>query len=427
MKKFDLKVGYACNNDCVHCVVASKRKVKNVTFQEIIDSIPLDVSEIVVTGGEPTVRKDFLKILAAIRKKLPNVYITLQTNGRKLKSKEFARETGKYVSFVLIALHSSDENVHDAITQRQGSWRETIQGFKNAKKFIKKVSSQTVISRLNYKTLPETYDFIYHNLGIESSNLTFPHPNGNAFTMFDKVVPTYSEIKFYIDQVIVKHKNRLMLEAIPPCYIHPLMDDVYLYRYFYDVGGFDKANEESIIEDYRHLILGEHRKADSCNRCMYKKECIGVWKEYFMHSLVDLPPINSPIRWPICTIIDNEKQFRILMKNIPSSFISNLIVFFSNDKMTAILKQTSDELFFKAIHIENEKNLLPAALQFKRSFLIRYDLPAEGYKLLSRVNLNHKTLALHPSKLAIAQYGFSLSEIEENIDVHRFLPINDNK
>lgn len=43
MSSFDLKLGFGCNNNCIHCVIADKRDKGNLSLDEIrriVDTVP---------------------------------------------------------------------------------------------------------------------------------------------------------------------------------------------------------------------------------------------------------------------------------------------------------------------------------------------------------------------------------------------------
>jgi len=300
---FDLKVGFSCNNNCVHCVITDKINSGNLSTQQIKDIIYKEVKpgeRIVITGGEPTIRKDFIEIIKYIKEETKSPII-LQTNGRRFNDEEFTKESVKYIDYYLIAIHSHNEFIHDAITDRKGSWAETIQGIKYLNKYKTNsiINSQTVLSKMNVDNLLKTYDFIHNVLGINAMNMTFPHPNGNAFTNIDVVVPQYITIKKSIHQCFEKYGNLLYVEAIPLCYIHPYVNQVY-----YSDGdrllsngnrGHDHAINDVAIEDYNKLIREEYRKPKTCEDCIYNKRCIGVWKEYYekYKNNLDLIPIKE--------------------------------------------------------------------------------------------------------------------------------------
>ena len=59
-----------------------------------------------ITGGEPTIRPDFIDICKLIKKIIPSSVVDLQTNGRGLKDIEICKEATKYVDFFVVAIHS---------------------------------------------------------------------------------------------------------------------------------------------------------------------------------------------------------------------------------------------------------------------------------------------------------------------------------
>lgn len=300
---FDLKVGFACNNDCIHCVITSKAGAGNLTtskIKEVIDKHIKEGEDVTITGGEPTIRSDFFTICEYIKEKIKG-RIILQTNGRAFKDVEFTKKAMNYIDIFLIAFHSHNNIKHDMITRKKGSWEETVKGLKNIISFsknIRSVYSQTVISKLNIKNLVKTYDFLFQ-LGIRNMNLTFPHPNGNALTNFDIVVPKYSEINSEIKKCLREYSSCLHIEAIPRCYTHPYNIHYYDEERMNSFGnsGYDEGIKNKHVSDYNSLILKDYRKSDVCKLCIYNDKCPGVWKEYFdaYEKELDLIPVKEGV------------------------------------------------------------------------------------------------------------------------------------
>lgn len=290
MKYFDLKVGFTCNNNCIHCVVSDKRGTKDLTTKEvksIIDTVPIDTA-VGFTGGEATIRKDFIELLSYARE--TGHKTILQTNGAQFSDWDFAVDASKLLDHVLIAIHSHIPVIHDAIVRVSGMYDKTIEGFKNIIKLKISCGTQTVISKLNIENLLKTYDFIQEiKPGIEM-NLTYPHPNGNALTNADIVVLRYSEIKDIILSIVKKYGKLLYTEAIPMCYLYPYQDDVNnLDEYIRDSikPGLDPANKnnqffdnEGRTQNYALSMLNDKRKGIKCLECLFNDRCVGVWKEY---------------------------------------------------------------------------------------------------------------------------------------------------
>lgn len=303
MKYFDLKLGFSCNNDCIHCVVADKRDTEDLNTEEvrkIIDSIPKD-HVIGFTGGEATIRKDFVELLAYAKQ--TGHLTSLQTNGAQFEDEGFAKEAAKYLNGVLIAIHSHIEEIHDSIVRVPGMYRKTIAGFANVLRLEIPCTTQTVITKLNLETLPETYDFIQTKKSKIRMNLTFPHPNGNALTNAESIIPKFADAKEQIKQILTKYADLLNTEAIPLCYLYPYQDKVYNFdkRLLNEeyTPGLDASNKDSnyfkdgFTEKYSLCLVKDKRKLSSCHKCQLESKCVGVWKEQLeIHPDDSLEPIT---------------------------------------------------------------------------------------------------------------------------------------
>ena len=310
-KYFDLKVGFTCNNDCVHCVITEKKGTKDLTTAEIKTIIDGLSSEYIVgfTGGEATIRPDFLELLKYAKN--TGHKTALQTNGTMFANMDFAQQVSIYLDSVLFAIHSHLPHIHNEIvndkSQRMHSL--TMQGFKNLATIGKvAVRTQTVISKINIKDLPETYDYIQEVMPGVPMSLTYPHPNGNAWTNREIVMPKYSEIKPYLHAILKKWGNMIQTEAIPMCYLYPYQDsidwniDEKLMVTKVNLEGMDPANkhkgffdEDGFTDDYQASMLSEKRKGPKCNECPFNERCAGVWKEYLEYYRTDLdlfPPVE---------------------------------------------------------------------------------------------------------------------------------------
>lgn len=291
MKYFDLKVGFTCNNNCVHCVIADKSGTADLTTEEIkklIDDIPQD-HVVGFTGGEATIRNDFLDLLAYANN--TGHLTSLQSNGAQFADLGFALEASKLLNGVLIAIHSHIPEIHNSIVRTSGMYDKTIEGFKNILTLKIPCTTQTVISKLNIDTLPETYDYIQTIKPGIRMNLTFPHPNGNALHNADIVVPKFSDINDTLQKILRKYAALLNTEAIPLCHLYPYQDEVNNFDNNLIIGkyspGIDPSNRDNeffnkdgITEKYSLCSLSEKRKGPNCVKCIFNDRCVGVWKEY---------------------------------------------------------------------------------------------------------------------------------------------------
>jgi len=289
MDCIDIKVGFACNNDCLHCVTADKRVFGDLTTEKLLTEIEHysghTQAVLVLTGGEPTIRPDLVD-LVAFAHDTGFARIQLQTNARALADPKLADELARAgVDSALVALHGPSAEVHDAITRAPGGFVQTLAGMGNLLSNGVEVGTNTVISRLNLDHLEAMPELLATELpGIEGGHLTFPHANGNALKYFDQVVPPLGQTA----EVVVRTLKRglrggiwFMVEAIPVCLL-PGFEKHSLDITQLEVAGTDMGSgaQGGRVSDYRNVLRADKRKGEQCAQCSLTGICDGVWREY---------------------------------------------------------------------------------------------------------------------------------------------------
>lgn len=238
----DLKVGFSCNNNCIHCVVSDKFSEPDLSLHEIKKLIDdyieeYGVIQLTLTGGEITIRKDFADIINYVQQKKTEgsiSFVDMQTNARMLHKEELTKIAANTVDFFLVALHSNIPEVHDSITRSKGSFYQTTDAIANLIKFAgrEKIAIQTVINRKNFTHLKAIYKYVYETFGIKECNITFPHPIGVC--MSNDVVPTYNEAKPYVNEALDYCLEKGIfpyLEALPFCILTGGKNRQYLFEF----------------------------------------------------------------------------------------------------------------------------------------------------------------------------------------------------
>lgn len=289
----DLKVGFSCNNNCIHCVISDKFSERDLTLQEIkiiIDDYiaKYGTIQLTLTGGEITIRKDFSDIMDYVQQKKADgsiTFVDMQTNARMLYKEELAEIAAKTVDFFLIALHSNRADVHDSITQSKGSFIQTTTAISNLIRFAgkEKIAIQTVINKKNYTHLKDIYAYVFETFGIKECNITFPHPIGVC--MSDDVVPMYEEVQPFVNDALTYCLNNDIfpyIEALPFCVMNNGTSREYLFEFLkkrnIDVVGYCGEKDGNL--NYLELFDEGHRKYVTCQNCQYTAQCEGVWKEH---------------------------------------------------------------------------------------------------------------------------------------------------
>lgn len=161
--RMDMALTFRCQNDCVHCYAGGPHETPELTtvqWKSVIDKLnEIGVFILTFTGGEPTLRDDLPELLLYAQTK--GMVTGLITNGRKLKDKTYVEILEKSgLDFVQVTLESHKPKIHDSITGKKGSWKETVAGIKNAVKSQIYVSTNTTLNKQNAADFLSTVDYI---------------------------------------------------------------------------------------------------------------------------------------------------------------------------------------------------------------------------------------------------------------------------
>lgn len=283
LKRIDLKMGFACNNNCHFCVQGHKKKFGNKETAKLKEYLEKSAEEgykgVVFTGGEPTIRPDILGLVRHA-KKLGFTLIQIQTNGRRFVYKEFCKEIiDAGANEFSPALHGHSPALHDYLTSAKGAFAQTVTGIKNLKDLGQIVITNTVITKSNYRHLPDIAKLLVM-LKVDQFQFAFVHALGHAATNFDSVVPRMSLVEPYVKKALtigVKAGVRVMTEGIPYCF----MSDYEKYVAEAMIPDTKIYDLDNIIEDYSAARITEgKKKGPKCNTCRYFKKCEGSWREY---------------------------------------------------------------------------------------------------------------------------------------------------
>jgi MoaA/NifB/PqqE/SkfB family radical SAM enzyme len=309
IKKAVIFTSYVCNNNCLFCINQGKRNLSERSTREILKEIILARQRgntyLELIGGEPTIRKDIVKLIKFARE-LRYSTIMLATNGRAFSSPGFAEkliEAG--LNSIIFSIHGHTPALHDFLTQTPGSFVQLKKGIKNVKNAVKKsgkknilLGSNTTIVKQNYRALPEIGKFIY-GLGLKNAEFIFVDPNhGGAKTFFHKLVPKISQAAPYIYKCLdIGKKNGIFhwhIRYVPLCFFQDYLNRI---SEISEIEAF--SNTEHIAPDFYTPNAVKSRQAigrikpEKCQKCKLYNKCEGIWKEYLKHyGSGELKPIH---------------------------------------------------------------------------------------------------------------------------------------
>ncbi len=132
------EVTYRCNELCVHCYNPGAAHMPDEKPQRETDELSTDeakkmlhqlvdlgVFRLTFSGGEATLRRDFVELLAYARQL--GFQVVIYTNGLKLSPDLLETIADLYPASVEISVYSADSVRHDAVTRVPGSFEKTMQ------------------------------------------------------------------------------------------------------------------------------------------------------------------------------------------------------------------------------------------------------------------------------------------------------------
>lgn len=296
-----MKIGYLaitdiCNYKCANCPYKCNVG-KVMEYEEIkkyIEENDNRMQGIVLSGGEPTIHPDFIKILKYLNSK--EKYVTILSNGSKLSNSDFVNKIKENFDVsrlnIVMTVYNFNKKRHDEGTGIKGSFKNTLKAFDVLIENNIKVTLKHCISKENYKKLPKFFCYFQKrlptNISFQLTTLDFSGINkkqkkNNYFT--------YSETKKYLNKALKKfnNKRKLAIVNMPFCAI-----DSKYWNYII-------KKQKNAYEGYKSIKLQSRNVNYDCGcfsklclNCKMYEECPGIYKtnyELIGDSLID--PISK--------------------------------------------------------------------------------------------------------------------------------------
>lgn len=247
-----------------------------VKFDEVGDYFNL-------TGGEPTLHPEFLKVLALIRTEFPENLIRLLSNGRMFSDEDFARRTLGVAGLpfeVAVPMFGGDAKSHESISRTPGSFAQTTAGLRHLAKHRapgQKVEIRIIMTKVQARVLGGLLDYLLAE-----------------FPWVDRVVFLFEEIEGFAE----KYKDRLVFSQ-SECAGE-------IDRHFDKLAGFKEVRLYHFSlcavptrlwsRMWRTLADFKVTWLDGCrDSCLYRAQCVGVHRSYLKHAgAPDIRPITAP-------------------------------------------------------------------------------------------------------------------------------------
>lgn len=292
-----IETGYSCNALCGFCPQVTYRNhaaetntKTDLTTEEIKARIKQGAEEgyssIGFSGGEPTIRKDFLELVEYC--KAHNYQsISLTTNAFRLAYKSYTRkliEAG--VHYINISVHGATAKTHNAMMRVPDAFKLAMNGIRNIQEVSRELKCKVHLMSMCLGAPQVLREFPDHirlmgSLGIKLHMIQpfIMNPGNSNFE--SKMLSPYSEVVKAIrigSKTAKAHGGHIKLFNLPVCLIQEAATD--LERQWVPLDVHSSHNEETTNVSSVWSKNGYFR-VDACKGCSELPVCNGFRLEYY--------------------------------------------------------------------------------------------------------------------------------------------------
>lgn len=226
-KCYELILNYNCNARCRFCSQGNFDKSLNAPFPAIARNIysayKAGYRRLGLTGGEPLIRPDILKVIA-LGKSVGFRFIRVQTNGIRLADPAFCRALVKAgLTFCKFSFTTDRAADHDALVGVPGALKKALAGLENLRRLKIRLGTNILVNKLNYSRLPQIIKF-YLGRGITNFVVIYPVYNGAMAANSKKLGAGLAECGPYFEEAVKVMEaaglpGEILFLNTPPCFL----------------------------------------------------------------------------------------------------------------------------------------------------------------------------------------------------------------
>lgn len=170
LSRVHIDISSHCNENCVHCYIPSKNKCSMMS-EEVFDRVleqcmSMNVLNITLSGGEPMLNPLLKSFLLKCRE--ANFSINILSNLTCLSDELLEVIISNPLISIQTSLYAIQEEIHDSITRKKGSFQKTIQAIRKLHMCNVPMQINCPIMKQNISCYHEVLDFA-SSLNIEAS------------------------------------------------------------------------------------------------------------------------------------------------------------------------------------------------------------------------------------------------------------------
>ncbi|MBI4352188.1 MAG: radical SAM protein [Elusimicrobia bacterium] len=318
----EIILNHACDLGCAFCSQADFEPSSSMPAAEAVRHIyaarKAGFRRLGFSGGEALLRRDLPQLIKAARS-VGFKAVRLQTNGIRLAGTTAAAElvkAGLTVCKFTFASHRPE--THDRLVGGKGAFRKSLAGLENMLKLKAAVGVNLLVTKANYRNLPETLKFFMEE-GVPNFVLIYPIHTGAMARSAGLRVSLPRAAPYLVEALRLASDSGLGREVkalnVPPCLLPGFEHRASgLYRFNTVVVAADGEKR-----DLDTAAAAARRRGPPCPRCYFGTKCRGVDVNYLeLFGWKGIFPVKSrpaPARskaGPFFT--NNEKCFLELLR-----------------------------------------------------------------------------------------------------------------
>jgi len=292
-----LAIGYECNHRCCCCPLTTYDRLhERLSYDDIKRIVGLirqkgETAHIVLSGGEPMLHPDFLRILDFVASS--GFYVTVLSNASLCRKREYVKAIKDVMPEnrfdIITAIHSSTPAIHDKITGIQGSLMETLEGLDYLVEEGIPLTLKHIFNRISLSTLMDTFQYLEGHFPPKVSfQFCMMDYSGRAeknrkelFVSLDEIQQSLEPVLDYLETRMAKKRSVSFIET-PLC-----LTDPYYWKYFGAVSdglaAYIAPNTDD--RDIEYEVSSQCGAFyEPCESCVVQKWCAGIWKSAYRYG-----------------------------------------------------------------------------------------------------------------------------------------------
>jgi MoaA/NifB/PqqE/SkfB family radical SAM enzyme/SAM-dependent methyltransferase len=276
-----IKVGYGCNENCTFCHTLEYREVNGESedvHRKIDRAKQLGHSMVVLSGGEPTLRKELFDWASHVARL--GMDFGLVTNGLLLAYPDVVeRLLSARMKYVYMSLHGGTPQVHQRVV-RADTHGVALKALGNLTGKGLDLTVNAVLVKQNLEDLKQLVDVLapFEDAVIKFSML---QPKGGGKALFDAITPKVSDVAARVNEAIAHGlakglpRTRFVHDGLPFCLLpgfEDRYDDLKTHQFATmietDEGDFHPVDDVAKVQP------------EPCLSCALRGACPGLYRGY---------------------------------------------------------------------------------------------------------------------------------------------------